>query len=498
MPINAKESHVTSYFQEGYTYNFLKGVSPMRTLINLAIASVLYLGGVSLLEVFSSLDFLDDEGALIGLHLLGALLFYLYWKRELWGSARYYSFGASILLLSIGYRLLFALDTTIYGARLDTWPTAVSVDRSLLSLCFKGEAITFFGTLLLVAAWRVTVRGDIQKFSIFSGALQRSGIHYVTLFTLAVFTQVLARGVNMDFGALAQLINIIYMAGIASILFLSLSNGLAKPFICLMKSVSMAFPLSFLAWSGGMKEFIFLPFIPTALLAWLIFDGRLARLLMMVIAVSVLGLAQLYTSYVRVTAWLADSSYSTVELVVGAVTSLDEDSAAFGLNEIMSRLNSTRAHAITVALAESGGFIPREIFGGIITSFVPRIFWDEKPILRPGADHTSRISGYVQTRDEVTTGTSAGFFTELYLGGGIVGVFLFSVLNGFVIGRIQLSILFRQSGSASAIFSFMMFYYAIRYDEQSISYVLTGLALSYIMLLVIFKILSLLPARRSG
>ena len=462
---------------------------------NLTIASFIYTVFFVLLGLLHASDLLDDQFALIGLHLIAALSFYIYWKREPWGSARYDSFGAAVLLLSIGFRVLAAFDTMFYGTRFDDWPNTILVDSSLISLYFKAEAICFFGVLLMVVTWRLTVGDKLERFSFLRWTDLSNMSYFKILYGLAVFTQVLIRGINIDFGALSQFFVLIYMAGVASIYFLARSNVKSNPSAWLIKAVLLSLPLSFLALTGGMKEYIFLPLVPSAIIAWLTFSGVTARFGMVIMGIIVLGFAQIYVFYVRETSWkIEDSSYSFTQLALGAFANLDEDLALMGINSIMSRINMSSPHAMTVALAERDGFIPVEIFGGIPAAFIPRILWPDKPILRPGAEHTQRIRGSTQDILDVNTATAAGFFTELYLGGGVLAFIFFSVLYGFLLGRIQLSILTQLPVAATAVFTYMMFYSAIRFDEFSIAYALTGMVMSYIIMLFIFKVLKIISA----
>jgi hypothetical protein len=500
MTINTPEAQSLSFAHGKLATQSRVKINFPGTLKNITIASFIYVGGFLLLGLLSASDLLDEQFALIGLHLLAALSFYIYWRLEPWGSARYDCFGAAILLLSIGLRFLSAFDTLFYGTRFDVWPTTIMVDSSLLSLHFKGEAIPFFGILLMVATWRLTVQDKLGRLTFLWGTVLSNKKHFMILYGLAVFTQVLIRAVNIDFGAMAQLFQIIYSTGVAAIYFLARSNVKAKPSAWLIKAVLLGLPLSILALSGGMKEYIFLPLIPAAIIAWLTFSSVAARLGMVIMGISVLSIAQIYVGYVRQTAWGGtDRSYSAKELVAGAIANSDEDSIANGVDSMLSRMNLSSAHAITVALAERDGFIPVEIFGGIPAGFIPRILWPDKPILRPGGEHTQRIRGSTQDIEEVDSATSAGFFPEIYLGGGIFALILFSMLYGYLVGKIQLNIFFQLPASATAVFNYMMFYSAVRFDERTIAYALTGIVLSYILMLFIFKVLALMPlgGRRS-
>src|SRR5688572_3960415 len=64
----------------------------------------------------------DSDTWLIALHLTGVSVFYWLWKQADVQAVGFESFGAIVLLSSAAFRLIGAIDTAIYGMRLEQWP----------------------------------------------------------------------------------------------------------------------------------------------------------------------------------------------------------------------------------------------------------------------------------------------------------------------------------------------------------------------------------------
>ena len=87
--------------------------------------------------------------------------------------------------------------------------------------------------------------------------------------------------------------------------------------------------------------------------------------------------------------------------------------------------------------------------------------------------HTARI---LDRKDlllsDIKTATAAGFFTELYLGGWYWGVVIGSVVYGVLLGALQLWAGRRAGPFWGLGLSFLTAYWAIRFDESHVLYVL--------------------------
>jgi hypothetical protein len=425
--------------------------------------------------------------SLIALHLTGAFSLYVYWRLESWGSAKYDCFGAALLLISIAFKCWSLLDTLFYGTRFESWPDTIWVDGSLLSIYFKGEAITHFGILLTVAAWRLSVGNKLERFSFLRGTLVANNRMPCLFYGLAVITKLFLRITGIDYGAFTHLFVTIDMIGVAAIYFIVTSGPLVRSAVSVMKAVGLALPISYLSLDFGMKEFILAPFVPAAIIAWLSFSGFTARVSLVAVSICVLAISQVYIGFVRATVWQGDQSYSTTGLVTNVLNSMDWEIFGYGLDEVSSRVNPTQSHAITVALVERDGVRPVETFAPIPANFIPRIVWADKQVLKPSAEHTKRIMDSDLPLSEITSASSAGFFTELYMGGGIIGMILGSLVYGFLAGKLQVTALPILPGFGIAAFNFQMFYWTLRLDEFSVVHAYSGMVLYFILSVFLFQ-----------
>jgi hypothetical protein len=255
--------------------------------------------------------------------------------------------------------------------------------------------------------------------------------------------------------------------------------------------LALGLPLSLLALNGGMKEHIILPLLPAIIICWKTFSNLITRVGMIVGGIFILSALQILVNYTRESSWKDEVNYSSSELIKGSLNSAKENTIYDNLNMIGYRVNPTLTRAITMAIVERDGFIPADIFSGIPVAFIPRIIWPSKPEFAPGAMHTQRIFNYSIALENITSSTAPGFFTELYLGGGGGALILFSMLFGYVVARIQISLYSHLPSPAINIFNFTMIYYAIRFDEKNISYALTEVVQCYFILLIFFKIMSI-------
>lgn len=456
-------------------------------------AVLIYVMGLCFAALFERL--LLNAAWLVQLHLASAASFYWYWRRSSWGSARFDCFGAALLLFATAFRCIAIADGALYGTRLDTWPSTVS-DHAIVRHVFMGESITQAGLMLVVLAWRWGVRWNFDDMGVFWVGQRRERAAWI-VYALAVAFAFGRWSLKASFGIAEQLVGIIYVFGVASILFIAM-DGQRSTARSAALALALGLPLSLLALGSGMKENIFLPMVPAAVFAWRASRGFTSKSILVLVAVAVLAISQLYVGYVRATVWVDKVDRPLGDLVSGFADEIAESGPEFlvvGVDGIFSRTNLTLTHAITVALAEQKGYLPSEIFGPIPASFVPRAFWPGKPVLQPGAQQTVRIRGGGEVT-EVGTATASGFFAELYLGGSIFGLVLGAVLYGFLQGRIQTRV--RRFGSmlGLGVFNFVLFYSAVRFDEEHVAYIYTGMIFLFVGFLIVFTVIERLGLGR--
>lgn len=437
----------------------------------LAGASFAYLLCGILFLLFSGLE--GGKPALMLLHVGSACALLFFWRQVRWGSGRHDSFGAAMLLVGAMLRLQAAVDAWVYGPRLEEIPWTVPLPDSIPLLLLKSEALSFFGTLLLVTVWRMTIGGRVGEFSFLNNYQQVGRRLPRLMYTGALVVQLLQRLAGENFGVLVQISSMTYVFGVVSIFFISALQKSRSRRVLL--AFGLALPMAMLAIGGGMKEAILFPLIPVALLFWFNFKSVPLRVIVIVSGFVVLAYSQLYVQYVRDSTWTTGVKMSAGELIGGFQSRLGDTHLAMGMNAISSRINMTTTRAITVAIADARGFEPVNIFGPIPASFVPRALWPSKPVLQPGAQHTFRVQNINALASEATSATAAGFFSELYLGGGYVGWLVGAMVYGYLLARVQLFTLRRLPGFGHLALSFAAAYWALRFEENHVVYTYTSL-----------------------
>ena len=141
---------------------------PMRG--QLLAPALIYLIGC-LASVLAAL--VVEDAWLLMLYASGGAAALLTWHCMRWPDewARYFSFGAVLLLMCLINRLFYVADYLIAGARFDEWPFIVIEPEVAV---FKGEVISLLGTLITVFAWASVGGGRVSP----SVILHRSNARY--------------------------------------------------------------------------------------------------------------------------------------------------------------------------------------------------------------------------------------------------------------------------------------------------------------------------------
>ena len=422
-------------------------------------------------------------------HVGAATSLYVYWRLGRWGAAKFDCFGAALLFSSLAFRILAIVDLLLFGTRVQAIPPTVPIGDLAIYWLLKGETLTDIGVLLIVSSWRLSIGRQIEKFSFIRNYRDISiRVAWLT-YVLALFIDLARITLGIKFGALDQLSGLTFSFGVASIMFIAIRTENVG--IRVSKALMLALPMVFLALGGGMKEQIFFPMVPAALLYWLGYRSLGSRALAIVCGFFILAVSQMYIEYVRVETWQAERHESTMDLLTGFQKHLETSSLVAGLDDISSRINMTTAHAITVSLADVYGNEPLNVFGDIPASFIPRLFWPGKPIMQPGAMQTARIYGLHGSISEIRSATAAGFSTELYLGGSYFGWFFGAIIFGWLMAKAQ-KITYRYAfGFGHLGLSFVSVYWALRFDETAVVYAYTSIVFSMVYVLFISRAIRL-------
>jgi hypothetical protein len=218
-----------------------------------------------------------------------------------------------------------------------------------------------------------------------------------------------------------------------------------------------------------MKELIILPLLPFLVLLFKHYKSRKARVLIISSSFLLLIFLQAYITVIRLNVWDNSTKFSTIEIFKMATENISFDQYTFFFDVIFSRLNLTNSHTITTYITDRDGFVPNEVFGPIIYTLIPRLFWPDKPVFRPGEIHTFRIRQEEYDFNKVVSASAAGFFNEQYLGFGFFGVISFSLFYGTLI---SLCINFISKGGFKILLisEYYFSYLMLRLDETSLVY----------------------------
>lgn len=431
-----------------------------------------------------------DNASLAVAHLASALALLACWRLGRWGCARYDSFGAALLLVAIVFRVVAMIDALTFGTRAEEmyryW--TLPVPDPVINLLLKGEFITTIGILLVASSWRLGIGERIEHFSFVGNGRQVPLKLALGVYLAAFLVDVASRVLKIGFGPLEQLTSLLFGFGVAAIYFIG-AHGRTRVLQVAIAGL-LALPLSVLALRSGMKEEIFFPLIPAALLYWTRFNNVAARGLAVVLGIALLAISQLYVHYVRDTTWKSTGvvEVSTGELVVGFGNRTGGMRSTEALDSISSRVNMTIAHATSVTLADNRGYEPVEVFGMIPASVIPRVLWPGKPIMQPGAMQTARILGGNIPVSEIRSATAAGFATELYLGGGWFGVVLGCGIYGLLLARAQKWTWRHAPGFGHQALCFLVLYWTLRFDENHIVYAFTSIIFTVVFVWMLNRV----------
>jgi hypothetical protein len=433
---------------------------------------------------------ISDNIFLSLVHIAGAVALGISWRMGRWGVARYDCFGSALLLVGIAFRIQALIDTLIYGTRYETlyrYPN-IPIPDDGINLLLKSEVITVSALLLVACSWRIKVGSHVEKHAFFKNTTNIPIKISLLIYISAFLIDIARRLSGISFGPLEQAASLLFTAGVAAIYFIAVQRTSSKGKLYL--SIAMGLPLSALALNSGMKEEIFFPLIPTAIIFWANFRHWPLRISALGSAVILLAFSQLYVHHVREISWTntGDLNIPTTTLVSSFINSLRDTSIIDALDQTSSRVNMTTAHAITTTLADNNKHEPFEVFGLIPASVVPRFLWPNKPIMQPGAMHTSRILGHSGHHSELRSATAAGFGAELYLGGWWVGVVLGAIFYGWIMATAQQWTFRFGQGFAHKTVCFIALYWTIRFDEKHVIYAYTSIIFLVIFVWLLAKI----------
>ena len=459
--------------------------------IRAVVFSCLIYGFFSLWALLLSRIGVADNLSLAVAHL-GAITAYLTcWRLGRWGRAKVDGFGAVLLLMGIALGVHALLDTLAYGTRIEDVQRyrAVPLTEPVIDIFLKGELISVTGLILVACSWRYAIGHWVEQFSFVNGARPVPPKVSWLVYFMALASGILDKVLGVGLGPLAQLAWMMGVFGVAAIYFICAGKNPVVRRVAM--AGLLALPMAAMALGRGMKEELLFPLIPAAILYWVGFRSFRARALAVLGGVALLVMVQAYVQYVRETTWRPGSvavDVSGTGLVQGFGASAQEVDTADTFDDISRRINQTTAHLITVTIADNRGHEPMAVFGAIPGSVIPRVIWPGKPVLRPGAMHTSRILGIDGLQSGNSTSTTAGFFTELYLGGWWWGVVIGSVLFGTLFAAAQKWALRYDPILGHQALCFLGLYSALRFDGNHTLYAYTNILTMVVFVWLLGKV----------
>ncbi len=423
---------------------------------------------------------INESASLSLIHFGGFLAIFLSYKNFRWGGhSALNSYGGLLLTIGMLFSAHAAIDTLAFGLRYEE----ISKYRYLpfpdnpFFLYLKGEFIAVFGLLLVAFAWRLKIGKNLRVSAISTSKLLISPKLLYLLYTLSLAIGFLDDPNSSIFGPLQQFSQLVYITGITAIYFLSLSrlSGIFQ----VLTAIVLGLPLSLAALNSGMKGEIILPMLPFIYFFWTCFRNYIVRIFFIVALVYLLVSSQLYVHSFRSQSWFGHDQLkiSPVDSLILFIGQLNSPVTLDAFDSISSRLNMTAYQSITVLIADNYGQQPIKIFGDIPASFIPRIFWPNKPILRPGADQTARILNYSGPSSDMTSSTASQFSAEFYLGGGWIGFIFGSISYGWLLANVNILISRFCLGFPCQLFCLATLLSALRFEELHVSYAFTDLIL---------------------
>jgi len=453
-----------------------------NVLVPVAAPVTLYLTGcliAVLLAVFS-----DDVWQPI-LFMTGGMAALLAWRLMRWSDpwARYFSFGAVLLLACALNRAFYIADYLLSGTRFHEWPFYASSPQFAV---FKAEFMTVVGTLLTVLFWKLSGGAKVSPWIV----KENSGSSFrvmVVAYSFSLISMILAELQPQFAASLGQLLPTLLGIGLISSYLIPLTRSRNAHARLLIVSI-LSIPFVVLASGTGMKENLILALLPMAISAWQRFRGLVFRGAMIIVALLVLGMITSYVNFYRDEVWIGHSNAQTDRVLEDFVQQVENDGVEVTLGksipQFIGRSNASVHHGWAVAIADDRGYEPNLIFSPMIYVFVPRMIWPEKPLIRQGWEFSGMVFGthYTTWSD---SSTAAGLYPSLYLGGGWFSVICGAMVLGVLLGKLSL-LSYRAGGSVAAgLFLLSMLPFVLRLDETWTAGAFSGPIISCVYVLAV-------------
>jgi hypothetical protein len=424
--------------------------------------------------------------ALFCLYAASTLTLLSLWKGFCFDKNYISSYGSTTLFVSAILQIAAMLAVYLLSVGPTTLRPTVPEPLPPEILALKANALSTIGLILVICSWRFVIWDKIENVSLTPEVPEQQLsaarlLYWGNLCTIAFIS--LGR---IEVFSVRQLLGALFSFAIASIFVLAQSKPPGLPRVSY--SFLLALPFTFLALSNGMKEHIIFPLVPTALNTWFAIRGLPAKVFLLMFGCLCFVTLTLYVNYVRAETWYSRGQKSTPELLTGFVSHIRRNGIENGLEQSLARIEPSKPRMETIAIADGRGLEPNEIFGRLPAMFIPRALWPDKPVVAPGAEHSWRLENRRGSPPPGYWSASAGFFAELYLGGGYLGVILGSIIYGAAIGVMQRFAVQNMPGIAVNSLCFLSFYWSIRLEEAHVLYAYSSIVSFFLVWFFVFKL----------
>ena len=399
-----------------------------------SIALIWAIFGFMLVLLNGAADWLATVGVLM---LAQAFTGRMAWKRfKLIKSALFPDFLSLLLLYQFGSKLLtmFGLILRSTSEDLGTVSETLKLFETVpVNYQFQAELVFLLATIIFASVWRLQERKSIAAVwqePTAKAAWSAYAIGLIGYFGLAGI--VAGAALSM----VQELLRLFAIGALAALLAGSTAYALGKP-RGWMPIVALS-PLLLLALRSGMKAEVALIFFPLLIP---IIRRISARRFGFIVAFLVFTLLFIYpfSEAWRTANWKSWGGVEQRETVLEVAAIVADLWASDGIVETaysssakwLSRGSSSEQGGLVMSLAERDGFIGPILIEGLVTIFVPRFLWPDKPTYAPGAWFTWYL-GNAESPETATTSTAMMLPTELYwmfgVSGVVIGIGLMAVL----------------------------------------------------------------------
>lgn len=447
-PSSGEDTSATSRFAGGPRWGPLGAMLAVGILYSMAAGAFLMLH-----------DSIDPDIFLSSLSLFGAACFFILWLKIDWGGYTFQSFGPLFLLASACYRLVSVFDFMIFGNRIETWPV---VAHTPLLYVVYGEWTFVVGALLVVGTWWV-LGGHQRSIEIVRGwQYDLQGLLLAYLVGLLVI--IAFRVFELNLGFLGAILYIFFSMATVSVVLIGFGDS-GKPTWTQNVFVPLALcvPLLLASIGTATKENIIISLLPVAIGLFTVVRQMWHRVILFLLMFVLFCLLTVFVNVQR-EARGEDESISAITALERTVEEFrfGDEPWTNALKNALSRKNLLEATAWSFAIVENSGHAEMFSPDNSLEMFIPRVLWAEKPDFVPGRDFSELLFGDSSAR---STSTASGYFSALYLGGGVISMLIYSALTG-VLYAVSLALVIRFGNPfAQVIFLSGMLYKGLRLDE---------------------------------